>query len=121
MDNPKIIKQIRLSEKYEQNYCPYCRQELKAEGKNFKEILSPMRKFTTVETVTRADGSQFEYFDNFYTCDRECCKEKKMTERQIVKKVTCRFDGTKWEEKSKPYMRWDNQSKSYYEVTTNDF
>lgn len=121
MSEPKVIKQIRLSEKYKHNYCPFCRQELQSEGKDFRQILSPMRKFTTVEICKKADGSEFEYFDNYYTCDRETCRDKKYTEEDIVKKVTVRFDGTKWDEKSKPFLRWNSDKQEYEEAQVDYF
>ena len=115
MAEQKVIKRARLLDKYDSSYCPFCRRELRNEGKDFREILKPLWKVTTAEPMTKADGFQFDYLSDYYTCDRECCKGKRYTFNQIVNENIRRFDGTKYSEKSKPFMAFNDKTNQWEE------
>ena len=114
----KFVSRVRLFEKYDSSFCPFCRKELKAEGKDFREFIKPMWKNTWVEECQKPDGSVFELYTYTYSCDRECCRNRQLTEHDIVKANTERFDGTKWDEKSKPFTFWNDKTKKWEERVT---
>lgn len=70
MNKIRIVSQGYLSENEKFSYCPHCVQELEIEGKDYKEILKPLKWVRTCEQVEIGKGNFEDYFDVHYECSR---------------------------------------------------
>lgn len=95
----KVLNKKMLTDDNKYHFCPYCVRELEKEGQNYKEILKPLWKITTVEGIKREDGSFMDYIDTHYECTR--CHNDRITVDSFRLAYTCRPDGTKWNEPPK--------------------
>lgn len=74
MANAKIISRKQMSGESEYAYCPFCKNELEQDGKDYKELLHPLFKIVTARWD---DEVKREILDAHYECPR--CKKADIT------------------------------------------
>jgi C4-type Zn-finger protein len=84
MPNPKIISRKQMNGESEYAYCPFCKTELEADGKDYKEVLHPLFRIVTAKWD---DDVKREILDTHYECPR--CKKADITVDTFLK-VYCR-------------------------------
>ena len=79
MANMQLISRKQMDPEGTYNYCPFCKHELEADGKNYKEILQPL--FKLVLKHWDADVKR-DIITTQYECPR--CRKADMTVETFV-------------------------------------
>ena len=74
MANIKLISRKQMDAEGQYSYCPFCKDELTKEGKDYKELLQPLFKLVI---ATWDDEVKREIIDTHYECPR--CRKADMT------------------------------------------
>jgi hypothetical protein len=84
MANPKIISRKQINGESEYAYCPFCKDELIQDGKDYKELLQPLFRIVTAKWD---DEVKREILDTHYECPR--CRKTDITVDTFLK-VYCK-------------------------------
>lgn len=80
MPNAKLVSRKQMNPEGDYSYCPYCRSEAEAEGKNYKEVLPPLFKVVTAKWDNEVER---EILDTHYECPK--CKAADITVETFLK------------------------------------
>lgn len=75
--NKRLIRFGYLTAESVLSYCPYCVQELRNEGRDYKEVLKPLKWVKTAEPILQKDKTYEDYYDIHYECSR--CQNTRIT------------------------------------------
>ena len=132
MNNIRIVSVGYLSDNDKYSYCPYCVHELEIEGKNYKELLKPLKWVKTAESIQVSKGVFKDYLDKHYECTR--CGNQRISPDTFSniygdEKSVLRAKGLLINDETLIYSSekncmvdayWDNINKKYVEKSQNN-
>lgn len=114
MSNKKILRTIYLLGNNKYEFCPYCVLKYELDGKDYKEILRPLKKIITSERIDYGGGKVIDYIDEHFECPS--CKSENINTNTFVRFYCCRADGTKYSEQPKsPALFYDAETRKMKE------
>lgn len=132
MNNIRIVSTGYLSEGDKLSYCPYCIKELEHEGKEYKDVLKPLKWVKTAESIQVSKGEYKDYFDKHYECSR--CGNQRISpdtfsriygdEKSVLRAKGVPFEDitTVWNKELNCMVeaKWDSSKRKYVEVSQNN-